>query len=213
MRTGFCRPLPHRGHTRTPTHASPARTDDPTVRAAVTATALILLTACGPAGHGAERRPASTGPAAASPTTQPAEPVVSAEQRALEAYEQMWAAYDRAGRAPAADPDDAALAVHADGRALRLLTAGLRSLREQGLVIDGRVELNPVVVELSTPGEPTLARIEDCGDSSGWLTVDARTGQVSDEPRGRQLVIATVAVVDGQWKVTDFAVRGVGSCG
>ena len=194
--------------------ATRARTTGPGTQAVATAMTLALLLACSPAEEGAGGQAApSSRPAATSPTTQPADRVVSAGQRAVAAYEQMWAAYDRAGRAPAADPEDPGLAVYAAGRALQVLTGGLRSLREQGLVIDGRVELNPVVVELSPSQEPTRVRIEDCGDSSGWLTVDATTGEVSDEPRGRQLVIATVANVDGQWKVTDFAVQAVGSCG
>jgi hypothetical protein len=40
----------------------------------------------------------------ATPT--PVDPVAAAEQAALKAYRCMWAAYDAAGRAPAADPDD-----------------------------------------------------------------------------------------------------------
>jgi hypothetical protein len=126
----------------------------------------------------------------------------------------MWDAYDQAGRAPGADPDDERLALYAAGRALQVLINGLASLREDGLVVEGAVVLDPQVTELSPPSSPTAARIEDCGDSSSWLTVDVQTGEVADDPRGRQLVIADVRDTGrGAWKVVDFAVRGVGSCG
>jgi hypothetical protein len=140
--------------------------------------------------------------------------VALAEQRALAAYEGMWAAYDAAGRMPHADPDDPRLAAYAAERALRVLVSGLRRLRERGEVIDGEVELNPRVVKLTPAGTPGEAEIEDCGDSSDWLTVDAATGEVTDQPRGRQMVHATVRDTGGgQWKVVDFAVLEVGSCG
>jgi hypothetical protein len=140
--------------------------------------------------------------------------VALAEQRALAAYEEMWAAFDAAGRAPRADPDDPRLGEYAADRALEVLVNGLRRLRERGEVIDGTVELNPRVVQLTPAGAPDEAEIEDCGDSSNWLTVDAATGEVADQPRGRQLAYATVRESGGgQWKVVDFAILEVGSCG
>jgi hypothetical protein len=142
------------------------------------------------------------------------DPVAAAEHAVLEAYRGMWAAYDAAGRAPEANPDDEGLATFATDDALQLLIDGLTSMREDGLVIDGAVDLNPVVVDLSPTGSPNEARIEDCGDSTKWLTVRLDTGEVTDDPRGRQLVIAQVRDVgSGVWKVVSFAVREVGSCG
>jgi hypothetical protein len=178
--------------------------------------AVSTLTGCGNSGEGAAPPVTSPSPPAPSPppSPTPSDPVALAEQRALAAYEAMWAAYDEAGRAPEANPDDEQLASYADGRALELLTEGLRSMRDAGLVIEGDVVLSPEVVELSPTATPTEARIEDCGDSSNWLSVDAETGEVTDDARGRQLVIATVRDSGGgQWKVVDFAIRGVGSCG
>jgi len=140
--------------------------------------------------------------------------VAAAERRALAAYEGMWAAYDAAGRAPQADPDDPQLGEFAQDRALDVLVSGLSALRDRGEVIEGEVVLHPEVVDLTPAAAPTEVEIEDCGDSTNWLTVDAQTGEVRDDPRGRQLVFATVREVDdGQWKVVDFAVREVGSCG
>jgi hypothetical protein len=178
--------------------------------------AMSTLTGCGNSGDGATPPATSSSPLAPSapPSPTPSDPAALAEQRALAAYDAMWATYDQAGRAPEANPDDERLASYAGGRALELLSEGLRSMLDQGLVIEGEVVLNPEVVELSPAATPTEARIEDCGDSSNWLSVDVETGEVTDDPRGRQLVIATVRDMgDGQWKVLDFAIREVGSCG
>lgn len=177
----------------------------------------VVLAGCG----GGNDEPAATAPSSSlspslepSASPSPADPVAFAEQRAVAAYEGLWAAYDAAGRAPEADPDDPQLAEFAQDRALDVLVSGLESLRERGEVIEGEVVLHPEVVELTPRDVPSEVEIEDCGDSTDWLTVDAQTGEVSDDPRGRQLVFATVRDVgDGQWKVVDFAVREVGSCG
>jgi hypothetical protein len=140
--------------------------------------------------------------------------VALAERLAIATYEGMWGAYDAAGRAPQANPDHPRLAEFAQDRALDVLVSGLRALRERGEVVDGEVVLHPRVVELSPADVPTQVEIEDCGDDTSWLTVDARSGQVIDRPSGRRLIFATVQEVsDGQWKVVDFAVREVGSCG
>jgi hypothetical protein len=98
----------------------------------------------------------------------------------LVAYRCMWEAYDRAGRAPQADPGDRRLPRCATGPALQALVDGLASMRREGRVIEGRVVLDPEVVELSGAG----ARVRDCADSTGWLTVERRTGEVAGDPRG-----------------------------
>lgn len=182
--------------------------------------AVLLLAGCGRGDDGttspAPASPSSNLPASSVPSLSPGpvDPVALAEQRAIAAYEGMWAAYDAAGEAPTADPDDPQLAEFAQGRALDVLVSGLESLRDRGEVIEGEVVLHPEVVELTPPDVPSGAEIEDCGDSTDWLTVDAQTGAVSDDPRGRQLVFATVRDVGGgTWKVVDFAIREVGSCG
>jgi hypothetical protein len=182
--------------------------------ALLAALAALAAAAAGCAAGGPQPVAQPTGRATAIAAPATAEQATVARQRALAAYGGMWAAYDAAGRAPAADPDHPELAAYATGRALRVLAEGLTSLRQQGLVIEGQVVLHPKVVAVNPPSAPTEVRIEDCGDSTGWLTVDPATGQVTDEPRGRQMVFATVTDVGGgQWKVSDFAVRAVGSCG
>jgi hypothetical protein len=175
----------------------------------------VSVAGCGGGGEVPEAGPTSAAAGESpSPSPSPADPVAVAERLAMAAYEGMWAAYDAAGRAPQADPDDPRLAEFAHDRALDVLVSGLAALRDRGEVIEGEVVLHPEVVELTPAAAPTEVEIEDCGDSTTWLTVDAQTGEVSDDPRGRQLVFATVRDVgDGQWKVVDFAVREVGSCG
>jgi hypothetical protein len=177
----------------------------------------VSVAGCGGGGEVPDAGPTSAA-AGESPSPSsspsPADPVALAERLAMAAYEGMWAAYDAAGRAPQADPDDPRLAEFAQDRALDVLVSGLRSLRDRGEVIEGEVVLHPEVVGLTPAAAPTEVEVEDCGDSATWLTVDAETGEVSDDPRGRQLVFATVRDVGGgQWKVVDFAVREVGSCG
>jgi hypothetical protein len=143
----------------------------------------------------------------------PVDPVAAAERAALGAYRCMWAAYDAAGRAPAADPDDDRLERCASGDALQALVAGLTSMRDDRRVIEGEVVLSPEVVRLEPQGSPTSARVRDCGDSTNWLTVYLETGEVTDDPRGRQLIVADLEDVGGgMWKVTSFGVREVGSC-
>jgi hypothetical protein len=177
-----------------------------------------LLTAMAAAAAIAACSPEATAPVDPAPSVvtvspSPADPVAAAEDAVVAAYRCMWAAYDQAGRAPQANPDDDRLARCATGDALDALVEGLLLMRNDDLVIEGEVRLNPVVVELSPGSAPIEARIEDCGDSSDWVTVRRDTGEVTDDPRGRQLVIANLRDTgDGVWKVVDFAVRGIGSC-
>jgi hypothetical protein len=182
-------------------------------RAAVALAAILVVVAagCGDRG-GAQLDPTGIRVTPQVPTASPVDASVAARAAVLEAYRGMWAAFDQAGRGPRADPDDPRLARYATGDALRVLVGGLASMREDGVVIDGEVVLAPEVVDLSPAHEPTRARVEDCGDSTNWLTVSLDTGRVSDGPRGRQLVIANLHHTADGWKVVDFAVRGVGSC-
>jgi hypothetical protein len=173
---------------------------------------LLILAGCTSDTAAPEDPPAATRTEVpVSPT--PADPVAAAEQAALEAYRCMWAAYDAAGRAPTANPNDNRLEYCATDDALQALVEGLTSMRDDGRVIEGEVVLSPEVVQLEPENVPTQARVRDCGDSTNWLTVYLETGEATDEPRGRQLIVAELEDVgDGIWKVTSFGVRGVGSC-
>jgi hypothetical protein len=125
----------------------------------------------------------------------------------------MWAAYDRAGSPPAADPGHPDLALYATGDALQVLTDGLAALRDQGLVFVGQVVVSPEITELSSASAPTEVRIRDCADTSGWSVVRADGGPYEDEPGGHRLITADVEDTgDGGWKVSGFAARDVGTC-
>lgn len=158
------------------------------------------------------QRPTPTQVRAPSPS--PEDPVEAARSAALAAYTGMWRAYDQAGRAPAADPDDPALAEVTSGDALEGLMTALGRLRDQGLVFEGTHELTATeLVELSPTDAPTSAKIEDCLDESDWKVVRADGGEYEDEPGGRRAVFADVELGDdGLWRVTGFALRAVGTC-
>lgn len=175
--------------------------------------AVLLAGACGSPDADPEEEPSPT-PAVSQPSPSPTDPVETPEQAVLAAFEGMWAAYDAAGRAPAADPDHPQLAEYAAGDALEGLRSALGRLRDEGLVFEGSyVSLSPTVVELSPADEPTSAKVEDCRDGSGWVVVRADGSEYEDEPGGRRAVFADVELShDGQWRVTSFAVREAGSC-
>lgn len=177
----------------------------------VTGAVLLLAVGCGSPAADPGQTPVAT-EAAPSASPSPADP--DQERAALAAYEGMWAVYDRAGRAPAADPDYPQLAEYAAGDALDGLRTALGRLRDEGLVFEGSyVSLSPTVVELSPVDAPTTAKVEDCRDSSGWVVVRADGGEYEDEPGGRRAVFADVERADdGVWRVTSFAVQGVGTC-
>ena len=173
---------------------------------------LLLLAAC-TSDTEAPNDPPETTPTGAAVSPTPVDPVAAAEQAALEAYRCMWAAYDAAGRAPAANPEDDRLEQCATGDALGALVRGLTSMRDDGRVIEGEVVLSPQVVSLEPEDSPVRAQVRDCGDSTNWLTVYLDTGEITDDPRGRQLVVADLEDVGGgTWKVTSFGVREIGSC-
>lgn len=135
----------------------------------------------------------------------------NAEQQALDAYRGMWRAYAKAGLT--ANPDEPDLAKYANGGALKTLTDGLRSLKSKGQVIRGEFDSNPQVTSASPAARPTAVEITDCLDDSDFLTYK-NSGEPADDDRGgRRSAIATASNLgtDG-WKVTSFAVQGVGTC-
>jgi hypothetical protein len=152
-------------------------------------------------------------PTLRAPATTTADPAEAARHAAIEAYRGMWAVYDQAGRPPAADPDNDQLGRYAAGEALLALVSGLTSMRDAGLVFDGNVVFSPVVMDLSHDTQPASARIEDCADSTEATRVRADGEPFDDEPGGRRLIIADLEEAGDGWKVVDFAVRGVGTCG
>jgi hypothetical protein len=135
-----------------------------------------------------------------------------ARQHAAQAYQDMFADFVAAGRT--SDWRSPALGKHATGRALTNLTRGLYADHFNGFVTMGEPRLNPRVVAANPQGDPTSVLVHDCGDSTKFAKRRADSGQpANDSPGGRQFIQATVQKRrDGSWKVSDFGIRGVGSC-
>jgi hypothetical protein len=134
-----------------------------------------------------------------------------AEREALAAYTGMWAAMAKAGQT--ANPDEPELRRYATGDALALLVGTLVGYRDRGLVTRGQPTTTPRVTALTPQSAPTEASVVDCGDSTGWTTHNAKTGeQIKDDPRGRRRITASVKVVDAIWKVANVEIGEIGSC-
>ena len=162
---------------------------------ALIAAALLALAGCA-APSGSPGSPGST-PAAvtARSAPSPAEGATAAAD-VLAAYRAFWDEVTAA--ASTADQEAADLRRHATGEQLVTTIGQLYDLRRRGLVLRGRVRLDPRVVSLSGDG----AVVEDCQDGSRFLAYDARTGA----PRGRSVkrrdrVTAYLTYDRGAWKV------------
>ncbi|MEU5001541.1 hypothetical protein [Streptomyces sp. NPDC021622] len=103
---------------------------------------------------------------------------------------------------------------YAAGDALGAITRGMYADRRNGLVTKGKPKNSPKVSGMKPSADPTTVMISDCGDSSHWLKYRKKSGELADDkPGGRQAITAEVKKQgDGSWKVTRFAVEGVGSC-
>ncbi|MFB9443043.1 hypothetical protein Dvina_51475 [Dactylosporangium vinaceum] len=148
--------------------------------------------------------PSTTAPAATDPA--------SIGRTALDTYRGMWRAYQTALAVP--DPASSELAKYATGDALKNLTSGLQSVKDQGLKGEGQIVTSPRVVGAAPANQPTSVDLEDCLDDSGSKLLRASPGPAfSDKPGGRRLTKATVQrQPDGTWKVTSFGAREVGTC-
>lgn len=143
---------------------------------------------------------------------QPETPADRASQEALAAYRGMWQDFVEAG--VTSDWQSAALGRHATGIALTNLSRGLYADSYNGLVTRGEPVLDPRVTSVEPVDDPATVRVADCGDSSNWLKYRADTGvRADDNPGGRRMITAVVDLqADGLWKVSDYAVRDLGSC-
>jgi len=123
----------------------------------------------------------------------------------------MWKAYVDASRIP--DPQFPDLARYAQGDALTVFVNGLTSMRRDGLISRGDVVLHPKVTALRPNASPPTAEIEDCADTSKTQLIKKDGSAYQDTPGGRQSAKATVTQIsEGVWKVTSFALLGVGTC-
>ncbi|MEU6260196.1 hypothetical protein ACFUEN_29680 [Streptomyces griseorubiginosus] len=105
------------------------------------------------------------------------------------------------------------LARYATGDALSAISRGMYADHLNGLVTKGEPRNDPKVTSAVPPANPTTITISDCGDSTHWLKYRKDNGKLADdEPGGRQAITAETKKLNGTWKVTRFAVEGVGSC-
>jgi hypothetical protein len=135
-----------------------------------------------------------------------------AGRKAMESYTAMWMTMAEMGET--ADWQSPRLSQYATGIALNTISRGIYIDHTNGRVTRGRPKLFPTVTGVEPADEPIRVRIADCGDSTNWLKYDAATGQLADdEPGGRRAITAVVDKQDDRtWRVSDFAVRELGSC-
>ncbi len=166
----------------------------------------LLLAGCGsgtpPA---ASHHPTTTTSSTAGPS-----PSQQAASAALTAYRAMWA--DMVVAARTADYQAPILAGHASGNALALLVHGLAVNRQEGIVTRGRPTMDPQVVSVSPPTNPTQVDIVDCFNDTNWLNYKVSGGLQNNVPGGRHHTTATVTDTAGVWKVTELQVGAAGTC-
>jgi hypothetical protein len=173
----------------------------------VSVVAIMALAACGPSTPAPTPTgdPSATSGASTSPSTD------GGATTALDAYRGMWKAYIEALRIP--DPAYPDLFRYAQGNALEVFVNGLTSAKNQGLVGEGDVVLNPHEVEVQPVSTPGSVGIEDCVDTSQSHLVKRDGSPYEDTPGGKRFARATaVQVEDGTWKVSEFGLFAVGSC-
>lgn len=177
----------------------------------VTMSASLSATACAGTPAGPPQQPTQA-PASSAPVAPPPSPAEEAGRRASETYIGMWQAMARA--AETSNWHSPELGTYASDAALTNITRSLYADHANGVVTRGRLATHPQAAWVEPLEEPRTVRIDDCTDSTHWLKVFANSGQpVDDSPGGRRSVTAEVLrQPDGSWRVTRFAVEGVGTC-
>jgi hypothetical protein len=123
----------------------------------------------------------------------------------------MWHAM--AGAALTSDWQSPQLAQYATGDALGVISRSLYTDHLNRVVTKGEPKTNPQVSSVDPPNDPTTIMISDCGDDSSWMKYKTSGELVNDIRGGRRSITAEVKKQqDNSWKVTRFAVEGVGSC-
>lgn len=166
----------------------------------------LLLAGCG-FGNGS---PAPHHPTITVAPTTASSPSQHARTAALAAYRAMWA--DMVVAARTADYQAPILADHASGNALALLVHGLAVNRQEGIVTRGQPTMDPQVVSVSPPANPTQVDIVDCFNDANWLNYKVSGGLQNNVPGGRHHTTATVTDTAGVWKVTELQVGAAGTC-
>jgi hypothetical protein len=152
----------------------------------------------------------TTSPPPSSISPSPVSPADSASQQATAAYTGMWRQMAKAGET--ADWQSPELAKYATGDALGVVNRSLYTDHLNGVVSKGAPANKPQVSKMDPADNPTTVTISDCSDSSNWLKY--KNGQLlNDTPGGRRSITAEVKKQqDSTWRVTRFAVEGVGTC-
>jgi hypothetical protein len=163
--------------------------------------AAVVFAACSSGGSPAADRSTTT---STVPTTSTTTTTLEPQAAAVAAYRAFWQAFLAAG--DPMNPEDPRLAEHATGEELAAVRKSFLAAKAAGNVIRGTLDLAPKVVS----AEATTVVLRDCyGDGTGLY--NATTGARQDkETPGRQLVTATVTLVDGVWKVATVKHEGDG---
>ena len=151
----------------------------------------------------------SASPSSAAPTPG-VDPYDDPHKQAIDAYIGTQEAYLAATET--ADPDHPELTVHTAGQALDLMRDLLISIRDKGLRGRGEALFQPEVDTYDDLERPTKITVRDCMDTSSTELYSVSGEPYEDTPGGFRLVIATVEIVDGRWKVTELGIHGVGTC-
>jgi hypothetical protein len=156
---------------------------------------------------GATTPPSSTSAANSSPLA----PADSARHEATAAYTGMWQQMAKADET--ADWQSPELAKYATGDALGVINRSLYTDHLNGVVSTGAPTTSPQVTKLEPPDNPTTVTVSDCGNDATWVKHKTDGSPLNDPPGGRRSITAEVKKqTDGSWRVTRFAVEGVGSC-
>lgn len=126
----------------------------------------------------------------------------------MAAYRGMWNAFAAAAKDPGRPYPG--LRRFADGRALKLLTNGLREKAQARVVTRGRLVLHPSIAKVLRRDQ---IKIVDCVDDSHWLEYTAN-GQPASGPGsgGRHHAEALVSENHDRWRVTAWFVEKAGTC-
>ncbi|GAA0447913.1 hypothetical protein Aca07nite_73420 [Actinoplanes capillaceus] len=177
----------------------------------------MALTACGQDDSAPSATPTSltlsAPPASVAPAPTPsAVPTTAgdAKQQILDAYMGMQAAFAEAGKT--SNPDYPGLRTYTTGSALDLFRTALAQRKKDGVLARNGTVNHPEVIEMSPTKEPTKAVVQDCMDTRKGSLYKPNGDPVPQDKGGFRLALADLERIDGTWKVTDLAIREVGTC-
>jgi hypothetical protein len=178
-----------------------------TVLVAGCAAAGLVLCACAAPATPSTR--SSSPPASSTPSVSAA---LGARVNAVTAYRGMWQAMARAGQT--SDWRSSELGRYATGDALTAITKSLYGDQFNHVVTRGAPVNIPAVRSAEPPQNPETVLIDDCGDTTHWLKYFAGTNTPVDDLGGghRSITAEVRRQPDGSWRVTRFAVDGLGTC-